>query len=171
MSDEKEEKTQSKGGGDNRVNLRVLAGYINVTEQRVLQLCQAGVIPRGKDRLVNLRDGVSSYIENIKSKEVSRVQDESTGLDFKNYAERDNYYKSEDRRISLLEKIGELVPKDEVEEEFYDLIEMCREAYLILPDVLEREADLTRKQTGVVQKFTDKKLQSLASTESKRARK
>lgn len=146
-----------------KVTLRELSGYIGVTEQRVLQLCQQGVIPRGEDKKIVLRDGVKAYIENLRDKQSGTVDDEATGLTFKNYAERDKYYQSEERRIDLLAKTGQLLHTAEVEEMFHSLIEITRESFLILPDVLEREANLSAKQIEDVQKYADKKLHALAN--------
>lgn len=149
---------------DARVNVRTLSGFIGVTEQRVTQLCQQGKIPRAEDKSVDLREGIHAYIEILRNQNTSEITDDDNGLTFKNYSERDNYYKSEERRINLMCKSGALVHQTEVQEMFYKIVELTREAFLILPDVLEREADLDRKQIGKVQKYADKKLMSLSNT-------
>ena len=144
-----------------RVTMAALAGYLGISQQAVLQLTQKGTITRDpEDKLIDLRQGVQQYIENLKNQSNGIVEDGDKK--FKSYAERDNYYKSEQRRIELLEKTGELYPREIVEESYYKLIELTREALLMLPDILERDADLQRKQVDTVQNFVDKKLQSLA---------
>lgn len=140
-----------------------LSGYLGISQQRVLQLTQKGIITRGDDKLVSLRQAVPAYVANIKEQSNGVVEDEESGLKFKSYAERDNYYKSEGRRIELKEKLGELYPHARVEEMFYAVIELSREALLMLPDILERDADLTAKQVKAVEKFADRKLKSLAN--------
>ncbi|GAF78404.1 unnamed protein product [marine sediment metagenome] len=150
-----------------RATLRELSGYIGLTEQRVSQLCTQGIIPRGEDKLVDLREGIAAYCDYIRNQKSDKVLDETTGLEFKNYGERDSYYKSEERRISLAQKMGQLYEQGDVEELFYGIIELTREALLIIPDVLERDADLTPKQLKVTQKFCDKKLKALAKEAKK----
>jgi len=147
-----------------RVTMAALSGYLGISQQQVLKLTQKGTISRSEeDGKIELRRGIQQYIENLKRQNNGEVEDEGTGLKFKSYAERDNYYKSEQRRIELLEKAGQLFPREEVEEMFYGVIELAREALLMLPDILERDADLTPKQVKTVEKFVDKKLTSLAS--------
>ena len=150
-----------------RVNLRELSGFIGVTEQRVLQLVQKGVFIRGDDKLVDLRESIQNYIKYKVDGGKVAISDEESGLSFATFAERDKYYQSEDRRISLKEKTGELFQKDDVTEKIFALVELIRESFLILPDVLEREASLNVKQLKAVQKFVDRKLQSLESEAGK----
>jgi len=150
-----------------RVNLRELSGFIGVTEQRVLQLVQKGVFIRGDDKLVDLRESIQNYIKYKVDGGKVAISDEESGLSFATFAERDKYYQSEDRRISLKEKTGELFQKDDVTEKIFALVELIRESFLILPDVLEREASLNVKQLKAVQKFVDRKLQSLESESGK----
>ena len=150
-----------------RVNLRELAGFVGVTEQRVLQLVQKGVFIRGDDKLVDLRDAIQSFIKYKTDAGKVAISDEESGLKFATFAERDKYYQSEDRRISLKEKTGELFQKEDVTEKIFALVELIRESFLILPDVLEREANLNIKQLKAVQKFVDRKLQSLESETKK----
>ena len=150
-----------------RVSMAVLAGYLGISQQGVLKATQKGVISRSEeDGKIDLRQGIQQYIENLRNQNSGGV-DGPEGIKFKSYAERDNYYKSEQRRIELLEKTGALYPREEVEEMFYGVIELTREALLMLPDVLERDADLTPKQVKTVEKFVDKKLNSLASDTKK----
>ena len=150
-----------------RVNLRELSGYIGVTEQRVLQLVQKGIFTRGDDKLVDLRESIQSYIEYKVDGSKVAIQDEETGIVFATFAERDKYYQSEDRRITLLQKTGSLFEKEDVTEKIFSLVELLRESLLILPDVLEREADLSLKQLKAVQKYVDKKLKSLENESKK----
>jgi len=150
-----------------RVNLRELSGFVGVTEQRVLQLVQKGVFIRGDDKLVDLRESIQNYIKYKVDGGKVAISDEESGLSFATFAERDKYYQSEDRRISLKEKTGELFQKDDVTEKIFALVELIRESFLILPDVLEREASLNVKQLKAVQKFVDRKLQSLESESGK----
>ena len=150
-----------------RVNLRELSGFIGVTEQRVLQLVQKGVFIRGDDKLVDLRESIQNYIKYKVDGGKVAISDEESGLSFATFAERDKYYQSEDRRISLKEKTGELFQKDDVTEKIFALVELIRESFLILPDVLERESSLNVKQLKAVQKFVDRKLQSLESEAGK----
>jgi hypothetical protein len=150
-----------------RVNLRELSGFVGVTEQRVLQLVQKGVFIRGDDKLVNLRESIQNYIKYKVDGGKVAISDEESGLSFATFAERDKYYQSEDRRISLKEKTGELFQKDDVTEKIFALVELIRDSFLILPDVLEREASLNVKQLKAVQKFVDRKLQSLESESGK----
>jgi len=150
-----------------RVNLRELSGFVGVTEQRVLQLVQKGVFIRGDDKLVDLRESIQNYIKYKVDGGKVAISDEESGLSFATFAERDKYYQSEDRRISLKEKTGELFQKDHVTEKIFALVELIRESFLILPDVLEREASLNVKQLKAVQKFVDRKLQSLESESKK----
>ena len=152
-----------------RVTMAALAGWLGISQQQVLKLTQKNTITRSEsDGLIDLKQGVQQYIDNLRNQNSGTVEDEESGLKFKSYAERDNYYKSEQRRIELKEKIGELYPREEVEEMYYGIIELCREALLMLPDVLERDADLKTKQVAKVQKFVDKKLQSLSSEVEKK---
>lgn len=147
-----------------RVNLRTLAGFLDITEQRVLQLTQKGVFTRGDDKLIDLRDGIQKYIAYKTDAGKVAIQDEESGLSFPTFAERDNYYKSEDRRISLKQKVGDLYEREEVTEKIFSLIELTRETLLILPDILERDAGLNVKQLKAVQKTVDKKLKALENS-------
>ena len=150
-----------------RVNLRTLAGFLDITEQRVLQLTQKGIFNRGDDKLIDLREGIKNYIDYKTEAGKVAIQDEESGLSFPTFAERDNYYKSEDRRISLKKKTGELYEREEVSEKIFSLIELTRETLLILPDIMERDAGLNTKQIKAVQKTIDKKLKALENKVAK----
>lgn len=145
-----------------RVTMAVLAGYLGISQQGVLKLTQRGTITRSpEDKLIDLREGVQQYIASVKKQSTATVTDGE--LNFKSYAERDKYYTSEQRRIELEQKLKNLYPREVVEELYYSVIELTREALLMLPDILERDADLSAKQVKILEKFVDRKLQSLTS--------
>jgi phage terminase Nu1 subunit (DNA packaging protein) len=70
-------------------------------------------------------------------------------------ADRLDHYRAERERISLEEKMGQLIPADEVRRAMSDMAKQMAATYDMLPDVLEREAGLNGSALAVVERVID----------------
>lgn len=77
--------------------------------------------------------------------------------------ERRAFFQSENERLKMETTMGALVPAQEVEVEFADLVKTIVQFMDTLPDVLERDAALSPKQVHAVQNSCDRIRQAIYS--------
>ena len=130
-------------------------------DYRTVKKRLAGVEPDGKVR------GAPGYIPKNALPHVFAANvpaaDDDEEFDFEKLPakERLDWVKSEHELMKLKERAGELIPVEDVREEFSDMVKMMVTYLETLPDILERDAGLTPQQVEHVVKSSDKLRQQM----------
>lgn len=116
-----------------KVSVQVIARLLMISERRVQQLANEGVIPRTESRRYNLEDSVQAYIQYIQGKNVGRGMEDEGAIDFHVEKARLTKIQADKAQLELDEMAGDLVKAEDVEKELYSKITDCKTRLLGIP--------------------------------------
>jgi phage terminase Nu1 subunit (DNA packaging protein) len=142
------------GVNDWGVPVAHLAQYLDLTERRVQQLVNEGVIPKPEAKLYRFLEcvkGYNAYLQQCAagkavSDEAKEKQSAQIGL---LQAQRDS------AQMELDKKRGALIPADQVREGVVKLVRILSEGADGLPDMLERKAGMSGQALTIVSTVMD----------------
>lgn len=135
------------------VNALVLAGFLNLTEQRVYQLVAQGVIPKAGRALYPFGAAVRAYVRFLQQ---TASGTEQVNPDQLEPFRRKAYYQAESEKMRLAEAAGELIARADVETAMAATAKVVARFMDVLPDALERDCGATAPMLAKVEELLDK---------------
>jgi phage terminase Nu1 subunit (DNA packaging protein) len=115
-----------------KVSVQVIARLLMISERRVQQLANEGVIPRTETRRYNLEESVQAYIQFLQGKNVGRgMADEQ--IDFHEEKARLTKIQADKAQLELDEMARSLVKAEDVSREWYNAVTDCKGRLLSIP--------------------------------------
>ena len=115
-----------------KVSVQVIARLLMISERRVQQLANEGVIPRSETRRYNLEESVQAYIQFLQGKNVGRgMADEQ--IDFHEEKARLTKIQADKAQLELDEMARSLVKAEDVSREWYNAVTDCKGRLLSIP--------------------------------------
>ena len=116
-----------------KVSVQVIARLLMISERRVQQLVNEGIIPRSESRRYNLEDSVQAYIQYLQGKNVGKGIEDEGAIDFHVEKARLTKIQADKAQFELEELAGSLVRADEVEREWTNAVTSCKTRLLGIP--------------------------------------
>ena len=115
-----------------KVSVQVIARLLMISERRVQQLANEGVIPRSETRRYNLEESVQAYIQFLQGKNVGRgMADEQ--IQFHEEKGRLTKIQAHKAQLELDEMARSLVKAEDVSREWYNAVTDCKGRLLSIP--------------------------------------
>ena len=115
-----------------KVSVQVIARLLMISERRVQQLANEGVIPRTESRRYNLEESVQAYIQYIQGKSVGRAMVDEQ-IDFHEEKARLTKIQADKAQLELDEMARSLVKAEDVSREWYNAVTDCKGRLLSIP--------------------------------------
>lgn len=115
-----------------KVSVQVIARLLMISERRVQQLANEGVIPRTESRRYNLEESVQAYIQFLQGKNVGRAMADEQ-IDFHEEKARLTKIQADKAQLELDEMARSLVKAEEVSREWYNAVTDCKGRLLSIP--------------------------------------
>ena len=115
-----------------KVSVQVIARLLMISERRVQQLANEGVIPRTESRRYNLEESVQAYIQFLQGKNVGRAMADEQ-IDFHEEKARLTKIQADKAQFELDEMARSLVKADDVSREWYNAVSDCKGRLLSIP--------------------------------------
>ena len=116
-----------------KVSVQVIARLLMISERRVQQLVNEGIIPRSESRRYSLEDSVQAYILYLQGKNVGKGLEDEGAIDFHVEKARLTKIQADKAQLELDEMAGELVKAEDIEKELYSKITDCKNRLLGIP--------------------------------------
>ena len=115
-----------------KVSVQVIARLLMISERRVQQLANEGVIPRTESRRYNLEESVQAYIQFLQGKNVGRAMADEQ-IDFHEEKARLTKIQADKAQLELDEMARSLVKAEDVSREWYNAVTDCKGRLLSIP--------------------------------------
>jgi phage terminase Nu1 subunit (DNA packaging protein) len=115
-----------------KVSVQVIARLLMISERRVQQLANEGVIPRTESRRYNLEESVQAYIQFLQGKNVGRAMADEQ-IDFHEEKARLTKIQADKAQLELDEMARSLVKADDVSRQWYNAVADCKGRLLSIP--------------------------------------
>jgi phage terminase Nu1 subunit (DNA packaging protein) len=115
-----------------KVSVQVIARLLMISERRVQQLANEGVIPRTETRRYNLEESVQAYIQFLQGKNVGRAMADEQ-IDFHEEKARLTKIQADKAQLELDEMARSLVKAEDVSREWYNAVTDCKGRLLSIP--------------------------------------